>query len=105
MGRRAGLSDELTLKLWRRASGEAAKSCGSWKSADYYATAMARLIELVDDESGAQFPAAGPDGFLHSMWCNQQRLFELNRAAVENACRLWQSSWDGLLRARESDKK
>jgi len=58
MARKAGLNDEAALNLWRRATGESEKLCGSRESADYYSAALQRFIALIEGESSV--PVAQP---------------------------------------------
>jgi hypothetical protein len=56
IARKAGIEDELALSLWRRAASESANLYGCADSADYYAEAMSRFIDLVEEESGQPYP-------------------------------------------------
>jgi hypothetical protein len=103
IGRRAALSDQLTLKLWRRASGEAANRCGSWKSSTYCAEAMARVIDLVEDES-VSGQSIYSMSLLNLMCANQELIFELSRLAMESSSHLRQLSWDVFVALRERRK-
>ncbi|MGP1665971.1 MAG: hypothetical protein ACTS5I_08700 [Rhodanobacter sp.] len=105
IGRRAGLSEQLTLKLWRRASGESAKRCGSWKNAAYFSGAMARFIDLVEDESvgGRSMHPMHPMhsmGSLDLMRAYQEQVSVLSSLAMESSAHLWQLYWDVFVALR-----
>ena len=56
IARKAGIGDELALKLWRRAAGESEELVGCCDSADYYRLAMERFIDLVEAETRGDKP-------------------------------------------------
>ena len=93
VARKAGINDELALKLWRRAAGESEVLCGNCDSADYYAAAMSRFLDLVEGESETfcREPAAGVR--TSWIWRHERRMSQLNMAAAQEICRLWQSNW------------
>jgi len=93
IARRAGIGDELALKLWRRAAGESEELCGCCDGSDYYAVAVARFIDLVENESDliCAEPQAGTGSSW--MWRHQRRMSLLYGIATRNIYRLWQSNW------------
>lgn len=95
---KAGISEELALKLWRRAAGEAEELTGCCNSSDYFHLAVERFIDLVEGESatgiGRDTPAHQQVGWL---WRHQNRMSQLNLLAAQNTYRLWQSNWANLL--------
>lgn len=101
VARKAGISDELALKLWRRAAGESEALYGCCDSADYYAAAMSRFLDLVEDESETycREPAAG--GRTSWIWRHERRMSQLNMAAAQEICRLWQSNWHAFFAAQK----
>lgn len=100
VARKAGISDELALKLWRRAAGEAEVIAGCCDSPDYFRLADERFMDLVDNESDSGSCAA-PEMLARQragwMWRHQKRLSQLNLLAAQNAYRLWQANWNGFL--------
>ena len=49
---KTGISEELALKLWRRAAGEAEVIAGRCDSSDYYRMAVERFIDFAEAEGG-----------------------------------------------------
>jgi hypothetical protein len=95
VARKVGISDELAIKLWRRASGEAEAMTGCCDSSDYFRLAIERFIDLAEAESVASVsPEVLAQERASWMWQHQRRLSQLNLLAAQNAYRLWQSSWD-----------
>jgi len=92
---RSGISQELALKLWRRASGEAERLTGSCRSPAYCQLALDRFLALAEAESGRSL---FDDPLPHSLawaWRHQRRLSNLSWQAAENTCRQWQDAWQG----------
>ena len=52
IARKAGISDELALKLWRRATSEAEYLTGKAEGSAYWGLAVERLLDIVEDEIG-----------------------------------------------------
>ncbi|MBA4092859.1 MAG: hypothetical protein C0489_02110 [Candidatus Accumulibacter sp.] len=98
IARKAGISDELALKLWRRAAGEAEELVGCCTSSDYYRLAMERFVDLADAESET---CEAPQTLCHPrvswLWRHQSRMSQLSLIAAQNTYRLWQSNWDNFL--------
>ena len=102
IARKAGIDDALALKLWRRAAGESERLTRSSASAEYYAAALSRFIDLVNDESNVACttPATGtPSGW---MWRHRKHMSQLNSFAVQDIRRLWQSNWGNLLASQKT---
>jgi hypothetical protein len=99
---KAGISEALALKLWRRAAGEAEELTGCCNSSDYYRLAVERLIGLSEAEGekcAKRDPQACP---LHSpkvswMWRHQNRMSQLNLLAAQSTYQLWQSNWKSFV--------
>lgn len=94
IARKSGISDELAINLWRRAAGEAEQLCGDCSSSDYYRLAVERFIDLADEEGekGAALDPLSPDRLfagLKRLRHDQERLWQINLIAAQNACRLW----------------
>ena len=98
VARKAGISDELALKLWRRAAGEAEVMSGCCDSADYFRLAMERFIDLVETEADTCVdPETLAQHRISWIWRHQKRLSQLNLLAAQNTYRLWQANWNSLL--------
>lgn len=98
IARRAGISDALALKLWRRAAGEAEEICGCCDSSDYFELAIERFIHLVEDESGTlveRESVLAPN--VAWLWRHQGRMSQLGLLAAQSTYRLWRSQWDNFL--------
>ena len=52
IARKAGISDELALKLWRRAISEAEYITGKAEGSEYWGLAVKRFLDIVEDEVG-----------------------------------------------------
>lgn len=97
---KAGISEELALKLWRRAAGEAAEMTGCCDSSDYYRLAVERFIDLAEAEGGCNRVRETPSvTCVFWLWRHQSRISSLNLIAVQNVARLWQARCSNLLRS------
>lgn len=98
VARKAGIGDELALKLWRRAASEAETIAGSCESPDYFRLAIERFIDLVEAEADScAEPGVLSRHQIGWMLRHQKRLSQLNLMAAQNAYRLWQSNWNDFL--------
>jgi len=97
IAKKAGISDELALKLWRRAVSEAEYLTGKTEGSEYYGLVLERLLALVEDETGSvpQYNLT-PAPRLSWMWHHQTRMSLLSLMAAQNAYRFWQNTWDTL---------
>lgn len=102
MARKAGLSDELALKLWRRAAGESENLCGCCDSSDYHAATFSRFVDLVADESGVVLDEAVASTPVSWIGRQQKRMTQLNTGAAQDTYRLWQSNWDKFFAAQRN---
>lgn len=102
IARKAGLSDELTLKLWRRAAGESENLCGDCDSAEYHAATVDRFLALVEAESDAL--AGDADHTAQPCWMGryQNDLLQLDRLVAYNLSRTWQANWRKLIAISKS---
>lgn len=97
IARKAGISDELALKLWRRAASEAEYLTGKSSGSEYHGLAIERLLTLVEDEA-----CLSPNHPLTSapqltwVWRHQTRISLLSLMAAQNTYRFWQSTWENL---------
>jgi hypothetical protein len=101
IARKAGISDDLALKLWRRAAGESEKRYGCCDSSDYYAATLGRFIDLVEDESGVAIAEPTAVARTSWIWRHQERISRLHGEAMVGLCRLWQSRWGNFLPAQK----
>lgn len=97
IAKKAGISDELALKLWRRAVSEAEYLTGNSEGSEYWGLAVERFLGIVEDEVGdtpeytlTQAPR------LSWMWHHQSRMSLLSLLATQNAYRYWQNTWEGM---------
>ena len=97
VAKKAGISEELALKLWRRAAGEAEHLVGTAEGSEYWGLAVERFYSLVEDEARI-LPADGltPAPQLSWMCRHQTRMSMLSLLAAQNAYRFWQQSWQSL---------
>lgn len=87
IARKAGIPDALALKLWRRAAAEAELIVGNSHSSDYFATAIDRLLTLVDAESAS---TASPQADLTAwVWRHQRRMTHYSLITAQSASRWW----------------
>jgi len=98
IARRAGISDELALKLWRRAAGEAELMAGCCDSSDYYRWAVERFIDFAEAEGGRAVVRENRrvKTCLRWLWRYESRISRLNLISAQCLARLWQSQWDNL---------
>lgn len=97
IARKAGITDELALKLWRRAISEAEYLTGQAEGSEYWSLAIERFLAIVEDEAG-KAPGYGlaPAPQTSWMWRHQTRMSKLSLLAAQNAYRFWQNTWDTL---------
>jgi hypothetical protein len=98
IARKTGISDELALKLWRRAAGEAEQLTGTADGSEYWGLAVERFIELAEEESSnpLAFGKLAPAPHLTWVWRHQNRLSLLSLMAAQNTYRFWQHTWQNL---------
>lgn len=94
VARKAGISDELALKLWRRAVTEAEHLTGQTNSSEYWGLAVERFLAIVEDEVGdtPEYQLT-PAPKLSWVWRHQTRMSLLSLMAAQNAYRFWQNTW------------
>lgn len=97
VARKAGISDDLALKLWRRAAGETEERFGCCDGSDYHAASLRRFIKLAEDESGVAIAETTPGTPANWLWRHQDRMSQLNHVSAQNIFRLWQSNWGKVL--------
>ncbi|WP_313951017.1 hypothetical protein [Accumulibacter sp.] len=96
---KAGISEELALKLWRRAAGEAEEMTGCCNSSDYYRLAVERFIDFAETEGSSSVVREIPSvSCVFWLWRHQSRISSLNLIAVQNVGKLWQSGVNKVLR-------
>ena len=94
---KAGISEELALKLWRRAVSEAEYLSGKTEGSEYCGLVIERFLANVEQETGItpQYtltPAPSMTWLLH----HQNRMSKLGLTAAQNAYRFWQNTWENL---------
>ncbi|MBK7900468.1 MAG: hypothetical protein KA603_11310 [Azonexus sp.] len=103
IAKRAGISEELALKLWRRGAGEAEYLCGKAQGPEYWGLAVERFLALVEDEAGRS-PAYTLESAPRLSWMfrHQTRMSLLTLMAAQNAYRYWQDTWGNLRGAKKA---
>jgi hypothetical protein len=97
IARKAGISDELALKLWRRAVSEAEYLTGKAEGSNYWGLAVERFLAIVEDEVGnAPAYSLTPAPQLSWMWRHQTRMSLLSLMAAQNAYKCWQNTWSNV---------
>lgn len=97
IAKKAGISDELALKLWRRAVSEAEYLTGNSEGSEYWGLAVERFLGIVEDEVGdTPEYTLTPAPRLSWMWHHQSRMSLLSLMAAQNAYRYWQNTWEGM---------
>ncbi len=97
IARRAGISDELALKLWRRAVSEAEYLSGKSAGAEFSGLTIERFLAIVEGEIGhAPEYNLTPAPRLSWMWHHQTRMSLLSLMAAQNTYRFWQHTWENM---------
>lgn len=97
IARKAGISDELALKLWRRALSEAEFLTGKAEGSNYWGLAVERFLAIVEDEvGGTPEYTLSPAPRLSWMWHHQSRMSLLSMMAAQNTYRYWQNTWQSM---------
>lgn len=93
IARKAGISDALALKLWRRAVSEAEFLTGKTQGSEFAGLAVERFLAIVEDEVGStpQYQLT-PAPRLSWMWHHQSRMSLLTLLAAQNTVRYWQNT-------------
>ncbi|MBS1143611.1 MAG: hypothetical protein H6R14_1017 [Proteobacteria bacterium] len=103
IARKAGISDELALKLWRRAVSEAEYLTGATEGSAYWGLAIDRFLAIVEDEAGnAPAYSLTPAPQLSWMWRHQTRMSMMSLLATQNAYRLWQNTMEGMYQQKKA---
>ncbi len=92
---KAGISQELTLKLWRRAASESELRLGSCRGQEYYQLVNETFLSLVEDESCAEHPLSAPS--LAWAWRQQRRISRLSMMATQNLWNEWLNAWQDFI--------
>lgn len=102
IARKAGISDELALKLWRRALSEAEFLTGKAEGSNYWGLAVERFLAIVEDEvGGTPEYSLSPAPRLSWMWHHQSRMSLLSMMAAQNTYRYWQNTWQSMAAQRK----
>lgn len=100
---KTGISEELALKLWRRAAGEAEEMTGCCDSSDYYRLAVERFIDLAQAEGNCVLVRDAPSvTCLFWLWRHQSRISSMHLVAIQNVARLLQTGVSKMLRVERS---
>lgn len=98
IAKRAGISEALALKLWRRAVSEAEYLTGKTEGSEFCGLAVERFLSIVEDEAGALAPnQLTPAPQLTWLWRHQTRMSLLSLMAAQNAYRYWQTTWNDMV--------
>lgn len=101
IARRAGISDELALKLWRRAFRESEVLVGANDGSEFWGLALDRFLELVDEESVTGLPPALlPSTRFTWMMKYQNRLYLLSIITAEHLYKFWHNVWTNVYQMR-----
>ena len=103
IAKKAGISEELALKLWRRALSEAELITGKAQGSDYWGLAVKRFLSIVEEEVGCA-PSYGLTQAprLSWMWQHQTRMSLLSLMAAQNTYRVWQETWGNPYPAKKA---
>ena len=97
IAKKAGISDELALKLWRRALSEAEYLTGKSEGSEYWGLTIERFLSIVEDEVGQSTQyGLTPAPQISWMWRHQSRMSLLSLMAAQNTYRFWQNTWENL---------
>lgn len=96
VAKRAGISEELALKLWRRAVGEAEYLSGQTAGSEFSGLAVERFLSLVEDEISPAPSLLNPAPQLSWLCRHQTRVSLLSLLAAQNTYRIWQNAWNDL---------
>jgi hypothetical protein len=98
---KTGISEDLALKLWRRAAGEAEEMTGRCDSSDYYRLAVERFIDLSEAEGNSILVRETPSvNCVFWLWRHQSRMSSMHLLAAQNVTRLFQSGINRMLRVQ-----
>ncbi len=96
VAKRAGISEELALKLWRRAVGEAEYLSGQTAGSEFSGLAVERFLSLVEDETSPAPSLLNPAPQLSWLCRHQTRVSLLSLLAAQNTYQIWQNAWNDL---------
>lgn len=102
VAKQAGISEELALKLWRRAASETELLLGESRSPEYYRLAVEHFLSLADEEALCAGVRPDPAMRLTRAWKRQRHMSELSMTAARNTYRQWQQAWQKLYRQRKA---
>lgn len=107
IARKAGISEALALKLWRRAAGEAEQLTGKAEGSEYWGLAVERFLDLAEAEATTGIKPEGliPAPRMDWMWRHQSRMSLLSLMAAQNTYRFWQHTWQNLYLPKEMQNR
>lgn len=98
IAKKAGISEVLALKLWRRAVSEAEFLTGKTEGSEFWGLSVERFLSIVENEVGSQpVNLLSPAPQLGWMWRHQTRMSLLSLMAAQNTYRFWQNTWGNLV--------
>jgi hypothetical protein len=89
MARKAGVSEALAEKLWRRAVGDAAEMAGSAQGPEFHRLALDRWFDLLEDECCRE--QSGPCNGWY--WRHQRRMAALSFRTASVGMAAWEQYW------------
>jgi hypothetical protein len=103
IAKKAGISEQLALKLWRRALSEAEHLSGKATGSEYWGLCVERFLSLVENEVGAP-PVYNltPAPRLSWMFHHQSRISLLSLIAAQNTYRFWQDKWQEMYQQKKA---
>lgn len=94
--KRNGITEELAVKLWRRATSEMESLLGQAHGSEFHKRSVERFLDLVEGEAMALPAGVVPAPRLGWVWRHQKRMTVLSFIAAENACHTWQHLWKNI---------
>jgi hypothetical protein len=96
VAKKAGISEELALKLWRRAASEAEYLVGQAEGSEYWGLALERFIDLAEEEAdeGFDMSALKAAPSITWWWRHQSRMSRFSMVVAQNTYRYWHNVWD-----------
>ncbi len=96
IARKTGISDELAIKLWRRAEREAELAVSGCNSSDYYRWAVERFIDSAEAEGGGMVVRDSRRAkiCLRWLWRFENRVSAMNLISAQCLAQLWHTQWN-----------
>jgi hypothetical protein len=100
IARKAGISEVLAVKLWKRAESETATLLKCHEGSEFHGRCVERFLDLVEASAGGAFRinyADSPEK-VSWIWRHQGKMALYGLTAAENATRFWQETWSNVVR-------